>query len=236
MKPVLIISVVVGVFLIVIAAVALPLILIGHFLLSGGAINKATGQLPVNVGNACITPLWPSVTDNTKFANAINQYINQTTPSSPLNNLGTDFVTAGQANGINPAWEINIARKESTFGTHIPPGSFNSFGRTATASQPHTTLNGRNWYQFSSFQASAGDEAAYLQSVYISQGLTTFETITAKYAPPSENNTAQYVADMKTWVGQVMTLASNAGAVTCAGSNTTTPGTSAAVPQVSTSQ
>lgn len=202
-------------------AFAIGFIFKAHFL--GGLLDKATGQPASNVGDACITPLWPNVTDNAKFADAINQYIQKNAPNSPFVGLGADFVSAGQANGVNPAYEINIARKESSFGiarsTAVTKGN-NAFGRTATVSQPGVSGGGHTWYVFSSFQASIADEAAFLQRVYISKGFTTIDAITNKYAPPSENNTGQYITEMKGWVSQAMTIASSNGAVTCTGQAT----------------
>lgn len=221
-KTLLLLAILATALMITVASIAVPIILIGHFV-TGHTLDKATGQLPVNVGDACITPLWPNVTDNAKFAAAIDEYVKKVSPNAPLNGLGTDFVSGAQAAGINPAWEINIARKESTFGIHIPPGSFNSFGRTAAAGQPSVSFNGRNWYKYDSFQASAAPQATYLKGEYIDKGLTTFEAITNKYAPPSENDTQGYIKEIKQWVGQAMTIASNEGAVNCAGSTSQTP-------------
>ncbi len=203
-----------GALVLVIGALTIPFILIGAFRF--GDLAKATGQSPVTVSSECITPLLPTITDPTGFAAAIDTYIKKTAAASPFVGMGADFVAAGQANGINPAWEVNIARKEEVLGTaNATPvtQANNSFGLTATASQPHISSNGRLWYKFDSFKASIPIEAAYLQRRYISQGLTTFETIIPVYAPPSENNTAQYIADMKDWVGQVMTAAG--ASVTC---------------------
>ena len=193
--------------LILMIIIMLPIMIIGTFL--GGGVSKATGsyQGNISVSNSCVTPLLPRISDKSKFAAAIDSYIKKKTPSSPLVGLGNDFVEAGSQYGINPAWLINIARKESTFGTHIPPGTFNSYGRTATDSQPGVVLNGRRWYKYESFAKSAYGQSEYLKRVYIDKGLVTFETITAKYAPPGENDTQGYIAQMKQWVGEVVALA-----------------------------
>ena len=171
----------------------------------GVAMLNCAGETP-NFGNGCISPLLPSIQDEVGFATAIDQYINKLAPTSPLNGLGGDFVKAGVQFGINPAWIVNIARKESSFGKHIPAGSFNSYGRTATASQPSVSSNGRLWYKYDSFAQSTYGQSEYLKRVYTDQNLVTFKDVIYKYAPPSENNTELYIKQMEQWVGEVFAL------------------------------
>jgi len=63
-------------------------------------------------GGACLTLALPAINDPNSFAAAIDTYIKNTVSNSPLAGLGSDFVTAGQLYGINPAYVIAIAQKE----------------------------------------------------------------------------------------------------------------------------
>lgn len=201
--------------IIVIIVIVLGLVIAGGstlfalygFSKDGGPIDKATGQPVVAASSDCVTPLLPKINDPAAFATAINNYIAATSPKSPFIGMGQTFVEAGTKNNINPAWEVNIARKESSIGIATPPNSNNAYGRTATASQPNISYNGRLWYKYDSFQASIEPQAEYLNQQYIAQGLTTIDTITNKYAPPSENDTTGYIAQMKDWIGQLMAQA-----------------------------
>lgn len=157
----------------------------------------------------CISPLLPSIQNEAGFAAAIDQYINKLSPSSPLNGLGADFVKAGAQYGVNPAWVVNIARKESSFGKYIPVGSANSYGRTATPSQPNVSSNDRLWYKYDSFAQSTYGQSEYLKQVYIDMNLVTITDVTHKYAPSTENDTEQYIKQMEQWIGEVFALASD---------------------------
>lgn len=173
---------------------------------AGDATTKDTTT--PSTATKCNTLLYPPVKDETKFAVAINGYIMlYGQPRSPLNGLGSVFLDAGKKFNINPAYVINIARKESSFGLYVPPGSYNPYGRTATESQPHVDFNGRLWYRSDSWAASATDESDYLKVVYADLGLITVEQITYKYAPPGENNTEQYIKQMNSWINEVIKMA-----------------------------
>ncbi len=172
------------------------------------------------------------IVNQADFATAIDAYIKKVAPAnSPFQGLGKDLVAAGLQYGVNPAWVVNIARKESSFGTAGWPAqnAFNAFGRTATSDQPGADHAGRRWYRYDSFKQSVYGQSEYLRRKYIDKGLMTFEAITNQYAPPSENDTAQYINEMKTWVGQVMTLAG--AAVNCAGKVETSTATKTPTPQ-----
>ncbi len=207
--------VIVAALVIILGIIVFPIIIVGTYL--GGGLDKATGAVGATLTSSeCITPLYPPVADEQKFAAAIDTYVAKLTPSSPFVGMGKVFVDAGKSYGINPAWVVNIARKESSFGIHIPPNSNNAFGRTATSEQPGVELSGRKWYRYDSFEASIPVQTEYLKRRYIDQGLVTIETITNVYAPPSENSTGTYIEQMKEWIGRVMALAGNG--VTCPGS------------------
>lgn len=153
------------------------------------------------------------INNPTKFANAINQWIKQKRPDSPLNNMGNLAVAGGQRAGINPILPIIIALKESELGTvgQISQRGHNAYGRTATISQPHFGTN-RLWYKWNSFEESLlsdknDDMYQYLANVYKNE--KTIEEVMMKYAPPSENNTQFYIQQIKQWANEIYDLAGN---------------------------
>ncbi len=122
-------------------------------------------------------------------------------------------------------FNICIAKEESSL---ADPGDFNvqhannSFGREALSGQP-SFQGSQLWYKWTSVKASVdytaaenqnavggGDIASYLNQQYSSQ--ISNQNITAlmeAYAPPSANNTAQYVTNINTWTNQLINLTLN---------------------------
>lgn len=167
--------------------------------------------------------------DPTAMATAINTYIQKTNPDSKLNGLGQKIVASAQHSNINPFMIVSIAQKESSLSS---PSDFNvshgnnSFGRTATESQPHFT-GSRNWYKWSSVEASVdfnapenkttnvGDIASYIRnSGFYTQALNSnnLTKLMMTYAPPTENNTSKYISDIRVWTQKLITLTKDAGA------------------------
>ena len=176
-----------------------------------------TGDAKVRV-DSCTTGEYPNITDEKAYADAINKYIKKhASGSSPLQGMGSYFVAGGKAAGVNPAYVVTIAEKESSFGTAIPGSSHNSFGRTSTSSQPHVVVNGRNWYKWDSWAASlstsSDTEFDYIKRMYIDKKLTSIHDIVYKYAPPSENATDKYIKQVISWMNEINTMAGSA--VTC---------------------
>jgi len=172
-------------------------------------LAKPTGGTII-VSNSCVTPLLPTIVNDQKFSAAIDQYITKYASGSPFRGMGADFVAAGKAHGINPAWEVNIARKESVFGTMgwAVQHANNAFGRTAGDGQPSiTSPTGKKWYKYDSFKDSISNQAEYLKRRFVDKGLTTFDSITPVYCPPSECDTPAYIKQMEQWVGEVVGLA-----------------------------
>jgi len=172
--------------------------------------------------------------DPTALANAINQWISKENSNSKLSGLGTTIVSSAKAANINPFLIVAIAHEESSL---ADPSDWNvahannSFGREATQSQPH--VQGANtWYKWSSVKSSVdstasenqnaqggGDIAAYLRNQYSGKiDSSDLTSLFLAYAPPSENNTTQYTANVKSWIKN---LASLAGGTVSA--DTTTP-------------
>lgn len=141
--------------------------------------------------------------------------------SAPLANLGSKFVSGSKRAGVNPFLLVQIAIQESGYGKAIPDNSFNSFGRTATASQPNVSTAGRLWYKYDSFADSLDgggtkdDQPSYLKKVYIDEGKITIEDIIMKYAPPGDgaNDPEGYIAGIKKTIQDLVTASGDK--ITC---------------------
>jgi hypothetical protein len=194
------------------------MIAIGVFSIFGGG-KKDEGDAGVR-DTTCTSPRYTDIKDETAYAKAIDELIPN---NSPLNGLGSSFVSGGKAAGINPALIYAIARKESSFGTAgiATHGTNNSFGRTTTGDQPHVSINGRKWYKWSSWEGSLATdddtEAAYIKRVYLSKGKDTIQDIMYTYAPPSENDTDGYIDQVYDWIDKLVKKANeiSPGAVNC---------------------
>lgn len=152
-----------------------------------------------------------------KFAQAIDIWVKKAYPGSPFVGLGRYAVMGGQRAGINPILPIIIARKESSLGTNKTGAGrkltegHNAYGRTATSSQPHITT-GRKWYKWRSFEDSLFDQSGRQDDMYLYikrtySDLKTIDQTMMRYAPPSENNTAQYLREIKQWASEIYALA-----------------------------
>jgi hypothetical protein cdiviTM7_00542 len=146
------------------------------------------------------------------MADAIEKYIEAHAPESPLKGTGQKAVASAKKANLNPFLAYAHAFMESTLATTDEPGAqikvhqgHNAFGRTATDSQPHVVEASRNWYMWTSFEASvdadadenknvdSGDWFSYDRAVFsdeIDQGIAAY---VAKYAPNGDGkNDEQY--------------------------------------------
>jgi murein DD-endopeptidase MepM/ murein hydrolase activator NlpD len=166
-------------------------------------------------GSGCYTLNAVTVNDIQGLAQAINQFIDTNAPaSSPLRGLGSSVVSGSVRTDINPFFIVTIAQKESAFGTAgvATNGSNNSFGRTATASQPNIQTN-RLWYRYDSFPASLDgggtkdDQPEYMNRMFLQRDLVSIEDVMNVYAPPSENDTELYIDQMRGRIDELIELA-----------------------------
>lgn len=165
--------------------------------------------------------LFPNLDPNA-MAEAINRYIESVNPNSKMKGLGSTIVASAKNANLNPFLIVAIAQKESSLSDpsdyNVRHGN-NSFGRTATASQPHF-VGARMWYKWSSVKASVdhtapeninaaggGDIASYIKIQYKEQikNSNLIELMMA-YAPPSENNTEEYIRNVRSWVDKMIEL------------------------------
>ena len=150
--------------------------------------------------------------DAAKMADAIEKYIEAHAPESPLKGTGQKAIASAKKANLNPFLAYAHAFMESTLATTDEPGAqikvhqgHNAFGRTATDSQPHVVEASRNWYMWTSFEASvdadadenknvdSGDWFSYDRAVFsdeIDQGIAAY---VSKYAPNGDGkNDEQY--------------------------------------------
>jgi|GEM_PF-2256363 len=163
--------------------------------------------------------------DPTAMANSINAFIKKENANSKMKGLGETIVADGKNSNVNPFLIVAIAREESSMSD---PGDYNvshgsnSFGRMAASGQPSFSGAGPNagtsWYKWSSVQASVdytasenqgvsggGDIGSYLKNEYgDSIASSDLVSLFLKYAPPSGNDTASYIANVKAWVNDMV--------------------------------
>jgi hypothetical protein len=186
--------------------------------------------------------------DAAKMADAIEKYIENNAPDSPLKGTSQKAVASAKKANLSPFLAYAHAMMESTLATTTVKGAqikihqgHNAFGRTATDSQPHVVEADRNWYMWSSFEASvdaeaeenknvdSGDWFSYDRAVFsdeIDQGMTAYAN---RYAPPDDgNDTAGYIAFMQSaldemagYAGASVATASTASTTASSGSTTT---------------
>ncbi len=156
----------------------------------------------------------------TNMANGIDTFIKEQNPDSSMKGLGETIVASAKNANVSPFLITAIAAKESSMADpndyNVSHGN-NSFGREATSSQPH--FDGAHmWYKWSSVKASVdytapenqhaeggGDEATYLRNQYANDiDGNDIVGFFMEYAPPSENDTKQYAAQVKSWIDEMV--------------------------------
>jgi hypothetical protein len=165
------------------------------------------------------------------MAKGINKYIAKTNPNSKMKNLGKTIVAGAKKSNVSPFLIVAIAQVESGIGDPGFGDGFNvrvannSFGRSATASQPHVQGGDRLWYKWSSVKASVdpnahenqnasggGDIAAYIRNEYKSQlDAGDFDALFLKYAPEFENDTQGYIKIVKGGIDEMVKLTNKSG-------------------------
>jgi hypothetical protein len=160
------------------------------------------------------------------MAKGINKYIKSTNPNSKMKNLGKTIVAGAKKSNISPFLIVAIAQVESGIGDPNFGDGFNvreannSFGRSATSSQPHVQGEDRLWYKWSSIKASVdpsahenknasggGDIAAYIRNEYKPQlEANDFDALFLKYAPEFENDTQGYIKIVKNGIDKMVNL------------------------------
>ncbi|RJO62258.1 hypothetical protein C4544_00170 [candidate division WS5 bacterium] len=122
---------------------------------------------------------------------------------------------ASHSFNINPLLLLGIANKDSSMGTagagadYMNPGniSYRDDLYVESGIQAHAgELGDGRWAVFDSYGDGIQAKAWLLRFEYLDAGYDTLEAIVYRYAPPSENDSAQYVQDvldfMAEWGGK----------------------------------
>ncbi len=171
--------------------------------------------------------------DPTAMANGIDTFVKKENPKSKLKGLGETIVASAKNSNVNPFLIVAIAHEESNLADPSPDQwnvlhANNAFGREAAPGQPsvHSPTRDVSWYKWSSVKASVdytapenknvsggGDMATYLRDQYgDSIDSSNLTALFLEYAPPSENNTEAYIANVKGWVNDMVKDANSAPA------------------------
>jgi murein DD-endopeptidase MepM/ murein hydrolase activator NlpD len=136
------------------------------------------------------------VASKTKLGRVIDRFIASTHPRAPLAGKGDMLVRAASKYGVDPRLLAVIARKESEFGTTSGRFKNNAWGWGVKL--------GPGVYTAPSWEVMAERVAKGLSGdLYKGAGLTTAAQILPKYAPAFENNTAQYISQVNSWMRQM---------------------------------
>lgn len=176
--------------------------------------------------NKCVTPetaaasgaetplTFPRGLDDSKMAEVINQWVekNKLPVGSILEGVGEKAVASAKHANVNPFLVIAQSKYESELGSkinyNVQHGN-NSFGRSATASQPNFPGGAGSaialWYKWSSGEASvdyqapenadkdSGDQYSYIRTVYAKElDGGDWKAYFEKYAPESGNQGVIY--------------------------------------------
>ena len=195
---------------------------IGYYDLCDEGANASTGVS--NGTGKADGAAFPDL-DPTAMANAIDAYIKEVNPNSQMKDLGAVIVASADNANVSPFLVVAIAQKESSLSSasdYNVSNANNSFGRTATTSQPnhYSASVNRYWYKWSSVKASVdftatenksasggGDIMSYIREQYGSKvDKDDLVALMMEYAPPAENDTAKYISDVKSWVDKMVSL------------------------------
>lgn len=116
---------------------------------------------------------------------------------SPLASEATLIYDQAVAANINVAFALAVWVKESQYGTAGAARDTRNVGNLicAAANHPPATGCSGRWAVYPSYEMMARDWFRYINAVYVAQRppRTTVRAVIYKYAPPSENNTEQYI-------------------------------------------
>ena len=124
--------------------------------------------------------------------------------NSPAKDYYNDFYDLGQQYGIDPEIALAFFRNESGYGTQgvaVQTLSVGNIIYSPTCPGSLYTSSGSQWCRYDNWNQSINDWYRLISSnTYVGQGLDTVEEIVPKYAPSSENDVEQYIANVRTFV------------------------------------
>ncbi len=165
---------------------------VGYAAGSDSGLTSTDTNVTPFTGNADQLLLYPNDLDATKMAQAIDQFIAQKQPNSPMDGLGAAFVESARAYGVNPFFTASQAAYENQFGTTPNPvpgynstGSFNPFGIIAegTAGRTKPFFDGVRYVRYAKYNNYQEGILAHDKVVkdLLNQGNTTFDGMINKY-------------------------------------------------------
>jgi hypothetical protein len=132
------------------------------------------------------------VGDPSLSADFINQVLSSA--GSPAAGTGQALYDLSVESGIDDAYALAVFGKESSFGRYGAAFENHALGNIVCAGYP--TCDGRfRWYP--SWLAGYQDFYQLISREYVARSLSTVETITAVYAPSSENDTGLYIQQVR---------------------------------------
>lgn len=144
--------------------------------MDGTTLHATTPSLATMLPQVVSTPAVAAAGSDPQLAARLDAWMASRTPNSPLVGLGSDFVAAGRANGIDPRLLVAIASQESALGTAGSGANIN---------------NAFGWgpaIPFASWSEGINRVAQGLASGYVGQGRDTIATIQQKWAPVGAAN------------------------------------------------
>ena len=147
------------------------------------SINKQSSTASGNDSNLRL-----AITNDS--ASTMVRKINRFFEGTPMAGLGSAFVNAGIQNNIDPYFVAAITMQESSGGEFVG-NSHNAWGRKAL---------GGGWMSFSSWKSGIFNEAQYLATNYLDEGLNSIHSISYKYCPSPR---AQWEAGVRSFQSQI---------------------------------
>lgn len=111
--------------------------------------------------------------------------------------LGLDYKDTYSNSDKKPSNEVNRNGKTSLCFRLNNPGCL----RDGASNWKGKTGSEKGFVRFSTMEYGIRASLINLRNTYFNKGLNTISKIMYKYAPPSENNTEKYIADLETWTG-----------------------------------
>jgi cell wall-associated NlpC family hydrolase len=176
---------------------------------SGANIGEESGAEPV-------TGDWRSfdVTRGEPKPEAIDRWLSacggqgvrspQLDEAPPGETIGQVYLRMGRKYGINPAYAAAFFTKESSCGTAGNNLASHNFGNRRAVSDC-ATIDG-TWCAYPTWTDGMEDWFRMIKLYYVNRGLLTIDQIVRVYAPSFENDTRQYIDQVKQRVTSIMSF------------------------------
>ena len=147
---------------------------------------------------------FPTSGNTPEATECLNNWLKNKNSGSPLNGLGTTFVSSGQSFNINPAFVLAIGGNESSFGTdynaNVRGKENHNYQNMKCAAgkrfSPETECDG-DWAKYPSWEKSIEEHSEYLRKYYLDQGKNTIDSIGSIYCPLSDRGCDTWAPTVK---------------------------------------